>query len=464
MKKKDSKQSYSISYDKICSLINEPNAKIHFIGIGGVSVYSLARLTMLLGASVSGSDREESTRTLDLSLLGAKITVGHRKENVIGATLVVYTRAISDDNSELSAARENNIPTVSRAEYLGALMLGYKSRIGVSGSHGKSTTVAMLDAIFTTALTDPTVLSGAELDTGSPLRVGGDSVMIYEACEYCDSFLSFLPTIAVGLNLELDHTDYFPDLDAISDSFSRALGRAERFALICGDDENLTMIKNKIKAPIITFGASETNDYRYSVTSFRDGGFDFDIIRYKNKIGSFRLNIPGAFNVCNATAAIVVALEYGIDLQIIRDSIAAFRGARGRLQLLGNRFGRAVYCDYAHHPTEISATINALKSYIRSPITVIFKPHTYSRTAALWQDFCASLSLADHLILTDIYPAREDAIFGISSERLARDIKGAKYLPDGEVVSFVDNYTRGAILLMGAGNMDSIKKEIIKQD
>jgi UDP-N-acetylmuramate--alanine ligase len=425
-------------------------------------MYSLSRIALLSGAKVSGSDRETSDRTHELSLLGARIFIGHNAENVKGATLVVYSHAIGMDNPEIIEANRLNIPTVSRAEYLGAIMLGYNSRIGISGSHGKSTTVAMIDAIFTHAGINPTTLSGADLPIGSPIRIGSKGVMIYEACEYKDSFLRFTPTISVGLNLELDHTDYFFDIDAIKESFTKALGRAESFSLVNGDDENMSAIIKDIKAKVISFGGGEANDYRYSITAFRDDGFDFTVSRFGSVIGHFELNIPGAFNVSNATAAIALSLEYGIDVDLIREAISAYSGITGRLEYIGSRFGRPVYYDYAHHPTEISASINALKAVTRQPLTVVFKPHTFSRTQSLWREFCASLSLADYLIITDIFPARESPIDGITSERLALEIKNAIYSPDNSVALATDLYTHGAIVLMGAGNFDIIKKEIIK--
>ena len=453
--------SPSPSYDRICRLACDRNARIHFIGIGGVSMYSLARLTAIMGAQVSGSDRESNERTKDLSLLGVRISIGHNENNVSDSDLVVHSHAISDDNPELCEARRLDIPTVSRAEYLGAIMLGYNTRIGVSGSHGKSTTMAMLDTIFSRLASDPTVLSGSDLPIGSPIRIGSKGVMIYEACEYKDSFLRFSPTIAIALNLEFDHPDYFESIDSLRDSFVKALSRAGRLAILNGDDENLVSIIKDIKAPVITFGSGEKNDYRYSITDYREIGFEFTLSRFGSVIRSFEINVPGAFNVHNATAAIVTAMEYGIDADAVAEAIKEYRGISGRLELIGKRFGRRVYCDYAHHPTEIISSINALKGIIREPLTVVFKPHTFSRTQALWSEFCEALSQADHLILTDIYPARESPIEGITSERLASSIGGAIYCSDENVISFVDRRTAGSILLMGAGNMEKIKQEII---
>ena len=426
-------------------------------------MYSLARLTLDRGARVRGSDREDSSRISALRMLGAEVFIGHRAENVSGADLLVYSHAISQDNPELLEAMRLKIPTVSRAEYLGALMLDYKNRIGISGSHGKSSTTAMLDLIFSYAKTSPTTLSGADLTVGEPLRLGSDSLMIYEACEYKDSFLRFSPTVSVALNLELDHTDYFADLEAIKRSFAKALGRAEKFALINGDDLDLADIADKIGANLITFGSSENNTYRYIITSFKEVGFSFTVLRNGIRVGDFELNIPGSFNVANATAAIAVSLEYGIDSATVSEALALYRGIPRRLEYIGQRYSRPVFYDYAHHPTEIKASIDALKMLTHSPLTVIYKPHTYSRTRSLWNELCASLSEADYVLLTNIYPAREEPIDGVNSARLAEEIGDkARYCRDEEILTQLDFYTSGAIVLMGAGDLEEIKRNILK--
>ena len=450
-----------VSYKDIRDLSSRSDAMVHFIGVGGVSMYSLAYLTIVRGAMVSGSDRERSIRTDKLTCLGARINIGHTAENVNGASLVVYSHAIAEDNPELCEARAKSIPIISRADYLGAVMIDYDSRIGVCGSHGKSTTVAMLDSVFSHAGLRPTTLSGSVLPIGEPIRLGDSGTLIYESCEYKDSFLRFSPTISIALNLELDHTDYFADIGAICNSFIRALSRAEGFALINGDDENLSSILKEIKEPVITFGFGETNDYHYRITKFRPIGYDFTVYRHDEFVENFELNIPGEFNVKNATAVIGVAIEMGIDPIVIKEALASYHGIQGRLEHIGSRYGRPVYYDYAHHPTEIACTINALRQVEHRPITVVFKPHTYSRTAALWDDFARSLSMADRLVVTDIYPAREQPIVGITSENLASEINGARYCPDNKIAEVID-FTDGAIILMGAGNFDKIIKDIVR--
>lgn len=451
-----------ITYDDIIR-ISHSGQKIHFVGIGGVSMYSLARLANNLGATVSGSDRDSSPRIDKLASLGIQISIGHRAENIDGAHLVVYSHAIGEDNPELTYAKAHNIPTVSRAEYLGALMLEYRSRIGISGSHGKSTTTAMLDAIFAHAGALPTTLSGADLPMGDPLRLGSSDLLIYEACEYRDSFLRFTPTVAIGLNLELDHTDYFPDIEALRNSFLRAFNRAEDLVILSGDDPNFKKIIPKISTKVITFGRSMGNTYRYDVTGFCEGNFAFDLYKFENKIGSFALHLPGAFNIHNATAAIATAIELGIDIDMIYEAISAFRGIPCRLELIGKVFGRDVYYDYAHHPTEIGASITALRGLNCGEITVVFKPHTYSRTKSLWNEMCSSLSHADYVVLTDIYAAREEPILGITSENLAREIgDSAAYIKDNEAVEYILRNTGGAIVLMGAGDLTEIKNQLIR--
>ncbi len=456
------KDKNKLTADEIRKLVNSPESVIHFIGIGGVSMYTLARLAARQGVKVTGSDRTPSSRTRDLSMRGISVKIGHDSSNVDGATLVVYSHAISDTNPELRYAKNLAIPCVSRPEFMGAMMLAFRSRIGVSGTHGKSTTVAMLDLIFSSALCEPTTLSGADLSIGSPIREGGEDLLLYEACEYRDSFLSFSPSVAVALNLEYDHPDYFEDIKALKASFRRAISRATQFAVVNLDDENLSEIIPEIKSRVVTFGQSERAEYRYLITGFFDTGFEFMVYHNKMAIEKFRLNIPGVHNVSNAAAAIVTALEYGIDATTVAGAISSYRSISARLELVGSRHGRPVYLDYAHHPKEIQATINTLKLLCRDMLTVVFKPHTYSRTAALWEDFSASLSLADHIILTDIYPAREQPIKDINSRRLAQDIGDrAIFSPDYEVAYCVDNYTSGAIVIMGAGDMEGIKKDIL---
>ena len=449
--------------ERVQRVIKNKLSTVHFIGIGGVSMSSLARLTMKLGCTVTGSDRCAFSMLGELTSLGARIVIGHAPELVESATLVVYSHAIADDDPELVRARELEITTISRADYLGAIMLDYTNRIGVSGTHGKSTTTAMLDKIFTVANASPTVISGASLSEGSPLRIGDMSTLIYEACEYKDSFLSFSPTVAIATNLELDHTDYFKDISELRESFRCALSHASDYVVVNYDDVNLAKILPSIKARTVTFGTRKGADYRYSITAFLERGYEFDISRYGTAIASFKLNIPGTYNVANAVSAIVCALEFGIDIDTVKEAISRFSGIERRLEYVGKHRMRPVYYDYAHHPTAIASVINTVRMITRGEVTVVFKPHTYSRTASLWEKFKSALSLADKIILTDIYPAREEPMPNISSERMARELGDrAVYLSDAEVVYGLDTYSRGAVIIMGAGDMSEIKDAILK--
>lgn len=463
MGRKEQKKGGYLTERKFLEIMENDSSHLHFVGVGGVSMYSLARLSLSRGVRVSGSDRTKSDRTEKLTALGADIFLKHSADNLSGSDLVIYSHAVGQDNPEIQAAVESGIPTISRAEFMGLIMRAYKNRIGISGSHGKSTVTAMLECIFTYAGLDPTVLSGSELPSGEPFRLGNDEYLLYEACEYKDSFLHFSPTVTVGLNLELDHTDYFPDISSLKKSFTKALGRATNFSLICIDDENLSSILPKIKSRTITFGADERADYRYRITAFRQRGYEFTLTRQGSVISDFEVNIPGVFNVANATCAIAIALELGIDAQTLKHAVSTFGGIARRLEFVGTRQGRAVYYDYAHHPTEIRASITALKELYPRPLTVVFKPHTFSRTKALWHQLRESLSLADYLILTDIFPAREEKIEGVSSELLALEINGAIYAGDDDVLLSLDRHTQGTVVLMGAGDLEKIKKDVLNK-
>lgn len=455
----------SAPFDKNEQAFSMEGKKLHFVGIGGVSTSSLAALAILSGAQVSGSDRNLGDRTYALAKMGATVSAGHSKENLpADADLVIYSGAIAKNNPELTFAKEIGIPAVTRSSFLGALMVDYGCRIGISGTHGKSTTTAILDAIFTLAGKNPTTLAGENLPgTASSLRVGGKGTMIYEACEYQDAFKMFFPTIAIALNLEMDHVDYFKDEKSIKASFAAALSKATDFVLLNEDDENLFKIKKKITSRLITFSSKEESDYSYSIISFSDEGYSFSVKRKGKVLGVFTLNVLGAFNVVNAVAAAIVAIECGIQISVIEKALRSFRGIKRRLERVGTHYGREVIYDYAHHPTEIAASIDTVKMAYPGEVTVIFKPHTFSRTEYFWREFRSALDLADYVVLADIYPAREEPIAGVTSENLAKAIgPKAIYCPDREIITAVDLHTYGAIIVMGAGDLEDVKERLIK--
>lgn len=437
-------------------------ARIHFIGIGGSSMSSLAELLAFRGVKVSGSDLDATRVTERLASLGVSIVIGHDSNTVIGASLVVYSHAISLRNPEMLTAKNLGIPRISRATLLGALMLSYKRRIGISGTHGKSTTVAMLDSISEKAGCDPTTASGAALSCGSNLRIGGNSLFIYEACEYKDSFLEFYPSIAVALNLEHDHPDYFEDVASLRESFYGALSRAE-LAIINSDDEGLSPLVPYLGNRAVTFGKDDA-DFCYEINSFSQHGYDFTIKRQGFAPLSLSLGIIGTHNVTNAVAAAVAALSLGIDDCSIRNALSEFRGIERRLESVGFFRGREVFYDYAHHPTEIKASVDSVRMKCGGAVTVIFRPHTYSRTKALFNGFVKSLSLADHVILTDIYAAREEPIKGISSSALSDALStDSVCLRGGDLIRHLELKTEGAIIIMGAGDLAEVKSAILSR-
>ena len=446
------------------SLLSRRFLTVYFIGIGGSSMSALARLSLDMGYSVLGSDIAQGENTAVLTALGIPVTVGHNPSALISADLAVYTHAIPDTDPELSFAREKGIVTVTRAEYMGALMLRYSTRIGISGTHGKSTTTALVASVLTAAGDRPTALSGAPLTaTDSSYLPGDPRLFVYEACEYRDSYHFFNPTVAVALNLELDHPDYFESIDDLKSSFVTALCRATDLAVVNEDDESISSIIPALTVPTVRFGTRHTADYQYLITSFLDPGYRFSVICRGRSLGEFSTPMRGVFNLSNITAAIAVTAELGVDTDVIRRTVADFRGISRRLEHIGYYHGRAVFYDYAHHPTAVAASLNALRESSPDGITLVFRPHTYSRTARFWDDFRAALSLADRVILTDIYPAREAPVTGVSSARLAAAIGSrAVYAPLDRVTEYLDR-TVGSIVLMGAGDLECVKNKIIRQ-
>lgn len=418
-------------------------------------MYSIVLMAKEMGFTVSGSDREEGEFTRLLVSHGVTVKIGYDPEGISTAAIVVYSLAIDKNSKELEYARHLGIPTVSRADFLSYLMKEYKCAIGVSGTHGKSTSTAMLGAILDAAGVSPTLSVGAAHRGGEPYISGGRDFLVYESCEYRDSFLAHQPSVLAVTNIELDHTDYFDSEQSVMASFTKAINSATAFSVLNIDDKNTRKILERVLVPTVTYGASSSAAYRYTLDTITDVGCEFSVYRMGRGAVKFRLNIPGAYNVANAMLAIATAKELGVADKYIKDALFEFRLPKRRLEWLGEFNSRTVLYDYAHHPSEICAVINAVKTWYSKGVTVVFKPHTYSRTGALWQGFVESLSLADFVIVTDVYAAREDRIEGVSAERLAHDIRGAVYSDDSSVdVALSD--TEGVILLLGAGNFDKV--------
>ena len=400
---------------------------IHFIGIGGISMSALAEICLNKGYTVSGSDMSESYLLDKLRGQGAKIYVGQCKENISDdIDMVVYTAAIHPDNDELMAAKEKNILTMDRAAFLGQIMREYKNSIAVSGTHGKTSTTSILSTIFEYADLDPTILVGGNLNIiGGNVKIGKSDHFITEACEYVDSFLNFNPKISIVLNIEEDHLDYFSGLDEIKASFNKfgKLLPDDGFFIINGDDSNTADILHDVKATVIKYGRSESNNAIIKNISYNNSGYGIFDLEYNGEdLGTFELSVPGLHNIYNATAAILTSYVSGISLETIRKNITLYKGVGRRFETKGYYNDVLVIDDYAHHPTELKATLSAAKKLNKSTLWCVFQPHTYTRTKSLLDSFAEAFYSADKVIITDIYAAREDDPGDIHSKDLVEKL------------------------------------------
>lgn len=450
---------------------------VHFIGIGGISMSGLAEILLKEGFTVSGSDSAESALTEHLITLGASIAYGQQAENITDhMDVVVYTAAIHPDNPEYSAAVKKKIPMLSRAELLGQIMRNYKTAIAVSGTHGKTTTTSMLSMLLLEAGKDPTITVGGILpEIGGNIRVGSSDTFLTEACEYTNSYLSFYPTVSIILNIEEDHMDFFKDLADIRSSFHRFAGLLPEHGLLVlnGEIERPREITEGVRARIVTYGFTGKEDYftrEDSITYDRKGCASFPLCHKKTCIGTVSLNVPGLHNVSNALAALSAALELGIGFDEAAAGLLAFHGTERRFQYKGEIDGVTVIDDYAHHPSEIRATLTTAAHCPHREIWCVFQPHTYTRTKAFLKEFARSLSLADHVVLADIYAAREQNTIGISSLDLLKELKnlGADcyYFPSfEEIEKFLSKkYMHGDLLItMGAGNVLKIGENLLSR-
>lgn len=443
---------------------------IHLVGIGGVSMSALAELLLHLGATVTGSDRAQSAVTDKLSALGARITYAHLPENVEGADLIIRTAAVHDDNPEIARAHELGIPVVERAQAWGSIMLDYRNAVCVAGTHGKTTTTSMLTLIGMQCGIDPTVMVGSSLAAiGGTLRIGAHDCFIAESCEYTNSFLSFHPTVAVVLNVDADHLDFFKDIDDIIHSFHRFCALVpETGALVVNrDSANAMKAIEGIDRTCITFGTTpEADIYPENVTD-RHGYYSFDVMYKGERFTHVDLSVPGHHNMLNALAACGVCVFLGLDPANSAAGLAQFTGSDRRFQLTGRMpNGATVVDDYAHHPTEMAATLKTAKEMKYDRIICIFQPHTYSRTVALLPEFVQALSLCDKAILADIYAAREQNTFGVSSKDIADRLDGGEYYDSFEKISArVREIAQPGdlILTMGAGNVYQIGTDLCAQ-
>ena len=440
--------------------------RVFFIGIGGISMSALAMVCADRGCEVSGYDRTATALTDKLLSRGIKVHFSHDAENLDGAELAVYSSAIKEDNEERRAAARLGVPCVRRAEFLGALMTGYENRIGVCGMHGKSTCTSMISHIFISAGLDPTVISGAELgELGGAYRLGGEKYFIFEADEYTDSFLSFHPTTAVALNIELDHVDYFSGMEHIKRSFSRFLSYSGS-AVVNIDNDSAREIAVSYGGRLVTYGLDSADAlYTARDITFERGLPRFTLCRRGEELTRVALAVPGRHNVYNALAAAAAAGLHGITPSEIASALNTFVGAKRRFEYRGELpFGASLYDDYAHHPTEIRASLDAALNIVCGRIAegrlwVVYQPHTYSRTAGLFDEFCSAFSAlrpTDRVIFAEIYAAREVNTWGVTSGDLAERVAGAVYIEGfGNIADYIrENASPGdTVITMGAGDV-----------
>ena len=447
---------------------------VHFIGIGGISMSGLAEILLKENFTISGSDANTSPLTDRLGHLGASIFDNHSATNINKTIdLVVYTAAIGADNEELLAAKKHQIPLLSRAQLLGQLMINYKLPIAVSGTHGKTTTTSMLSHILLEHNSDPTVSVGGILNViGGNIRVGKSDYFLTEACEYTNSFLHFFPKISIILNIEADHLDFFKDIYEIRESFTRFANLLPSDGLLVINDgiENYEEITKNLSCKIITYGTSSTSDYFADDISYDHLGHPtFQVMKNHLPYIKVSLHVGGDHNISNALASIAVSDYLNIPADSIQNGLFSFTGTNRRFEYKGQKNGITVIDDYAHHPTEIRATLQAAMRYPHKDLWCVFQPHTYTRTKALFPNFVDALSSVSHVILTDIYAAREKNTFDISSKDLADALEktgcDVHYFSSFDAIEefLIKNCKKEDLLItMGAGNVVNIGENFLK--
>ena len=444
-----------------------PGKRAHLVGIGGVSMCPLAEVLAGKGLLVQGSDMTESDSVKHLRSKGISVAIGHNAENLGDCDFVIRTAAVHDGNPEIAGAIARGIPVYERAQAWGALMRKYPNALCVSGTHGKTTTTSMCTHIFMAAEQDPTVMIGGTLPLlHSGYRVGHGDTIILESCEYCNSFLSFYPTVAVILNVEADHLDFFKDLADVQHSFREfALRTPEDGCVVANaEDANTMEALRGVPRRIITFGLTDKADVYAENIQFVGANSSFDIMYKGRKFTDVTLHVPGMHNVKNALAATAASICLGIRPNAVKYGLAGFNGAGRRFEFKGKYNGADVYDDYAHHPGELKALLDTVETLNYKRSIVVFQPHTYSRTAALFDDFVTQLKRPDVLFLAEIYAAREKNTIGISSADLAAKIDGARFFPtfDGLEAALRETLEPGDIVLtVGAGNVYKIGEDIL---
>jgi UDP-N-acetylmuramate--alanine ligase len=442
-----------------------PGKRAHLVGIGGVSMSPLAEVLQGEGLVITGSDMKESPTVERLRALGIPVTIGHLPQSVAGADLIIRTAAVHNDNPEIAAALAQGIPVFERAQAWGSIMRRYKNALCISGTHGKTTTTSMCTHIAMAATIDPTVMIGGTLPLlGTGHRVGHGNTIILESCEYCNSFLSFFPTVAVILNIEADHLDFFKDLNDVEHSFRAFadLVPPGGTVLANGEDQN-TMDALAGKEGVITFGL-EKGDFHAENLTWNQGFPTFDLVREGKVLTTITLQVPGLHNVKDAIAAASAALVLGIPGEAVARGLYDFRGAGRRFEYKGTVKGAKVYDDYAHHPGELKALLDMAENLGYRRVICAFQPHTYTRTKALFSEFAQVLAQPDVTFLAEIFAARETNEVGISSQDLANAVPGAEAIPTLEELTdrLYDLAQPGDLILtVGAGNIFTVGEALV---
>lgn len=446
--------------------------KIHFVGIGGIGMSAIAEILLNQGFKVSGSDLQQSENTDYLANKGADIMIGHRAENIINAEVVVYSSAVHpNDNPETTEALKLGIPILRRAEMLSEVSR-LKYTLAIAGTHGKTTTTSMAGLALMTAGIDPTVIVGGKLKElgGTNARLGNGDWIVVEADEYDRSFLQLSPAIAVINNIEADHLDIYKDIDDIKQTFVEFANKVPFYGFVaaCIDDNGVKDILSEIKKKVITFGLSRNADVRAANITYSQRYTEFDLYFYGEKAGRIKINVPGMHNVRNALGAILAAKELGADFETIKAGISEFHGVYRRFEIIKESDDLIVIDDYAHHPTEIEATLQAARAGWDRRVICIFQPHTYTRTQDLYKEFAKSFDEADILILTDVYPAREEPIEGVTGRLIADAAvqyghKNVIYIENkNDIIAELKPMIKpgDVIITMGAGDIWKLSREV----
>ena len=446
---------------------------IHFVGIGGIGMSGIAEVLLNLGYHISGSDTKETEVTRRLRSLGCEISYGHRKENLKQADVVVTSSAIRQGNPEVEAAEERLVPVIPRAEMLAELMR-MKIGIAIAGTHGKTTTTSLIATVLAAGGLDPTVVIGGRLNSiGSNARLGQGEFLVAEADESDGSFLKLMPTIAVVTNIDPEHLDYYKGIDEIKETFLCFLDKIPFFglAVLCLDHPNIQSLLPKVKKRFTTYGLTTQADFQAKEIVFEGLSTSFDVVHQHQEIGRLRLRMPGLHNVYNALATLATAFELDIPFNVVQEALRDFSGIQRRFQIKGEKKGILVVDDYGHHPVEIMATLKAARTGWGKRIIVVFQPHRYTRTQALFKDFLTAFYDADILILTDIYPAGEDRIEGVEARDLFEGLreyghKNVTYLADKkEIVEHLLRIiaTGDLVITLGAGDIWQVSDELVKR-